>query len=162
MISEAAKKSIEETIREYDSGSYVSVETSQEIDSVSLDNIIVEKLRERGSLRTQQGDNLYRSTDDEEFLSFEKKGSRVILFFCYSLQFWNSPASLTDILQDDKNGELYSRRVQAASHSSRLMFNTSFARQVVHTSSASSVVSVVPQPTYDPVNFFCYMLFTPF
>ncbi|KAH0714401.1 hypothetical protein KY284_007306 [Solanum tuberosum] len=72
MISEAAKKSIEEMIREYDSGSYVGVETSNEIDSVSLDNIIVENLRERGSLRTQQGDNLYGSTNDEEFYHLKK------------------------------------------------------------------------------------------
>ncbi|XP_015168030.1 uncharacterized protein [Solanum tuberosum] len=63
-----------------------------------------------------------------------------------TMLFWNSPASLTDILRADKNGELYSRRVQVASHSSRLMFNTSSARQVVHTSSASSVISVVAQP----------------
>lgn len=63
-----------------------------------------------------------------------------------TMLFWNSPASLTDILPADKNGELHSRRVQATSHSSRSMFNTSSARQVVHTSSAGSVVSVVAQP----------------
>ncbi|KAK4724380.1 hypothetical protein R3W88_027159 [Solanum pinnatisectum] len=63
-----------------------------------------------------------------------------------TMLFWNSPASLTDILRADKNGELYSRRVQAAFHSSRLMSNTSSARRVVHTSSASSAVSVVAQP----------------
>ena len=50
---EAAQKYIKEMIREYDGRSYVGVETSQEIDSASLDNIMVEKLRERGSLRTQ-------------------------------------------------------------------------------------------------------------
>ena len=49
------------------------LETSQDIDSSSLDNIIVEKLRERGSLRTQQGDNLHGSTDSEIFLSFEEE-----------------------------------------------------------------------------------------
>uniref|UniRef100_M0ZMA1 Uncharacterized protein n=1 Tax=Solanum tuberosum TaxID=4113 RepID=M0ZMA1_SOLTU len=63
-----------------------------------------------------------------------------------TMLFWNSLASLTDILRADKNGELYSRRVQVVSHSSRLMSNTSSVRQVVHTSSASSVVSVVAQP----------------
>lgn len=64
-----------------------------------------------------------------------------------TLLFWNSPASLTNILQADKNGELYSRRVQSISYSNRSsMFNTSSTRQVVHTSSASLVVSVVPQP----------------
>ena len=45
--SEAAKTSIHEIRREYRSGSYVGVETSQEIDSASLDNIIVEKFGER-------------------------------------------------------------------------------------------------------------------
>ena len=54
-------------IIEYDSRAYVGIETSQEINSVSLDNIIVNKLRERGSLRTQQGDNLHGSTDSEIF-----------------------------------------------------------------------------------------------
>ena len=49
----------DDIIREYDNGSYVSVETSQEIDIVSLENIIVEKLRERRSLRTQQGETLH-------------------------------------------------------------------------------------------------------
>ncbi|WMV10354.1 hypothetical protein MTR67_003739 [Solanum verrucosum] len=63
-----------------------------------------------------------------------------------TMLFWNSPASLTDILRVDKNGELYSRKVQATSLSSRSMFNTRSARQVVHTSSASSVVSAVAQP----------------
>ena len=43
--SEATKKYIKEMIREYDSRSYVGVETSQKIDSSSLGNIIVEKLR---------------------------------------------------------------------------------------------------------------------
>ena len=38
-----AKKSIEEMIDEYDSGSYVGLETSQEIDSIFLDNIIIKK-----------------------------------------------------------------------------------------------------------------------
>uniref|UniRef100_M1BZN7 Blight resistance protein SH20 n=1 Tax=Solanum tuberosum TaxID=4113 RepID=M1BZN7_SOLTU len=70
--SEAAKRYTGEMIREYDSGSYVGVETSHEIDSVSLDNIIIGNLRERGSLKTQQGDNLHESIDDEESLSFEK------------------------------------------------------------------------------------------
>lgn len=42
---EAAKKSIEEMIRENGNGYDVSVENLQEIDSVSLDNVIVEKLR---------------------------------------------------------------------------------------------------------------------
>ncbi|KAH0642617.1 hypothetical protein KY290_034208 [Solanum tuberosum] len=70
--SEAPKKSIEEMIREYSSRLCVGVATSQEIDSVSLDKIIVEKLRERESLRTQQGDNLHGLTDDEESLSFEE------------------------------------------------------------------------------------------
>ena len=65
--SEAAKKYIKEIIREYDSRSYVGVKTSQEIDSASLDNIIVEKLRERGSLKTQQGDNSHGSIIDEKF-----------------------------------------------------------------------------------------------
>ena len=54
-------------IREYNNRSYVGVETSQEIDSASLDNIIVEKLRERGSLKTQQGDNSHGSIIDEKF-----------------------------------------------------------------------------------------------
>ena len=57
--AETPKISIDEIIREYDNGSYVSVETSQEIDIVSLENIIVQKLRERGSLRTQQGETLH-------------------------------------------------------------------------------------------------------
>ena len=57
--AETPKISIDEIIREYDNGSYVSVETSQEIDIVSLENIIVEKLRERRSLRTQQGETLH-------------------------------------------------------------------------------------------------------
>uniref|UniRef100_M1DWY1 Uncharacterized protein n=1 Tax=Solanum tuberosum TaxID=4113 RepID=M1DWY1_SOLTU len=70
--SEASKKSIEEIIREYGNGSDVGIETSHEIDNISLDNIIVEKLRERGSLRTQQGDNLHGSTDGEKSLSFEE------------------------------------------------------------------------------------------
>ncbi|KAH0730992.1 hypothetical protein KY289_002180 [Solanum tuberosum] len=70
--SEAAKIFINEMIRVYGSGSYVGVESSHEIDNVSLDNIIVEKLRERGSLRTQQGDNLHGSTNNEESLSFEE------------------------------------------------------------------------------------------
>ena len=48
------------------------LETSQDIDSSSLDNIIVEKLRERGSLRTQQGDNLHGSINGEKSLSFEE------------------------------------------------------------------------------------------
>uniref|UniRef100_M1DN96 Uncharacterized protein n=1 Tax=Solanum tuberosum TaxID=4113 RepID=M1DN96_SOLTU len=75
--SEAAKISIEEMVREYGSRFYVSVETLQEIDSVSLDKIIVKKLRERGSLKTLQGDNLHGLTDDEESLSFEEaRGAR--------------------------------------------------------------------------------------
>ncbi|KAH0641105.1 hypothetical protein KY285_037691 [Solanum tuberosum] len=78
--SKAAKKSIKEMIKEYGSGSYVGVETSQDIDSVSLDNIIIGKLRERGSLKTQQGDNLHGSIDDKESLSFEEaRGVRKIL-----------------------------------------------------------------------------------
>uniref|UniRef100_M1DQW8 DUF4219 domain-containing protein n=1 Tax=Solanum tuberosum TaxID=4113 RepID=M1DQW8_SOLTU len=80
LCSKAAKKSIEEMIRVYGSGSYVGVETSQEIDSVFLDNITVGKLRERWSLKTQQGDNLHGSIDDEESLSFEEpRGVRKIL-----------------------------------------------------------------------------------
>ena len=57
--SETANISIDEIIREYENGSYVSVETSLEIDIVSLENIIVETLRERGSLRTQHGETLH-------------------------------------------------------------------------------------------------------
>ena len=66
--SEGAEISINEMIKEYYSGSYVGIDISQEIDTVSLDNIIVEKLRERaGGLRNQQGDTLHGSTDNEDF-----------------------------------------------------------------------------------------------
>ena len=71
--SEAPKKYIKEMIREYDSRSYVGVETSQKIDSACFDNIIVEKLREMGSLRTQQGYNIHGSSDGEKSLSFKKE-----------------------------------------------------------------------------------------
>ena len=70
---EAANKYIMEMIREYDSRSYVGVETSQEIDSASLDNIIVQKLRERWSLRTQKGCNLHGSTYDEILYHLKKE-----------------------------------------------------------------------------------------
>jgi len=56
----------------YGSGSYVGVETSQEIDGVSLDDIIVEKLSKMGSVRTQRGDNLHGSADAEKYLLFEE------------------------------------------------------------------------------------------
>ena len=71
-------------IREYNNRSYVGVETSQEIDSASLDNIIVEKLRERWSLRTQKGDNLHRSTDGEDSLSFEERSGAQKKIFRFS------------------------------------------------------------------------------
>ncbi|KAH0680455.1 hypothetical protein KY284_021540 [Solanum tuberosum] len=62
--SETANKFIEEMIREYGSGSYVGVDTSQVSDA--------EKLRERGSSKTQQGDNLHGPFDNGKSLSFEE------------------------------------------------------------------------------------------
>lgn len=37
-----------------------------------LDNIIIEKLRKKGSLRTQQGDNFHGSITNEESSSIEE------------------------------------------------------------------------------------------
>lgn len=68
-----------------------------------------------------------------------------------TMLFWNPPASLMDILQADKNGELYNRRVTATTHSNMSMFNTSSARQVVHTPSASSLRTVVAEPQLMPL-----------
>ena len=58
---------IKEYGNEFDNG----VETSQKNDSVSLDNIIVEKLRKMSSLRTQKGDKIHGSTIGENSLRFE-------------------------------------------------------------------------------------------
>ena len=78
-------------IKEYGCGFNVDVETLVKIDSIFLDNIVVEKLRERGSSWNQQGDNLHGSFDKGKSLSFEstrgvwKKLSRFSPWCCSKL-----------------------------------------------------------------------------